>query len=584
MMAVVAMLGFMPTPSEAHTRDDGLLFATYLGGSDGDSALSTTVNPSGNIYVTGETSSADFPLLSALDTTLGGPWDAFVAKFSPQGALLYSTYLGGTGGDRGFGIAADAAGNAYVVGDTWSRDFPTTPGAYDRTHGGGFDVFAVKLDPSGQLLYGTYLGGGGAEYAYRVAVDNRGEAFVTGNAGVGFPTTPGAFDRTTDGDDAFVAKLTPEGGLAYSTFLGGRQLDRGVGIAVDPSGRAWVAGETISPDFPTPHAFEGSFGGSWDAFAARLDPSGSTLEYGTYIGGADLDLGYSISFDASEEGVVVSGLTRSADFPVTPGSFDSTYNGDWDAFAVRLSAVNGSLEWGGFLGGSGDDRGYAVDVDSAGGTLLAGYAGSVDFPTTSDAFDRSYNGGGHAYADGDAYAVRVDSGGGMISYGSFFGGSNFEAAWSASLGPAGEMVLAGVTYSIDFPTTDDAPDRSLGGFWDAYVAVIMPRPSTVSSSLRLEPRTLSLKSSGRWATAQLSFDDSLAALVDPASLRLQGVPAVWTFAWRDDSMMAKFDRGLLAERLAAGEKVEVCLTGALTDGRTFRACDTIRVLGQTDDR
>jgi hypothetical protein len=215
----------------------------------------------------------------AFDITLGGPSDVFVTKLNASGsALIYSTFLGGTGLDRGIDIAVDGRGRAYVTGETSSADFPTTPGAFDITLGGPSDVFVTKLNASGSaLVYSTFLGGSDSDAGLGIAVGTRDRAYVTGETrSADFPTTPGAFDRTLGGsNDAFVTKLKASGSaLVYSTFLGGSNLDLGFGIAVDGEGRAYVTGITASPTYPTtPGAFDTTFNGGEDAFVTKL-PTG----------------------------------------------------------------------------------------------------------------------------------------------------------------------------------------------------------------------------------------------------------------------------------------------------------------------
>jgi hypothetical protein len=253
------------------------------------------VDSTGNTYDTGDTSSADFPTTpDAFQTTYGGNGDAFVTKLNPTGsALVYSTYLGGSGGDAGSGLDLDASGNAYVTGFLTSADFPTTPGAFQENFGGGDDdSFVTKLDPAGAtLIYSTYLGGTASERSAAIAVDAAANAYVVGHTdSTDFPTTPAAFQRTLSGGvDVFVTKINPTGSaLVYSTYLGGSGIgaveeEEPDAITVDASGNAYVTGGTDSTNFPTtPGAFQTSFGGgSRDAFVTKLNPSGSALVYST---------------------------------------------------------------------------------------------------------------------------------------------------------------------------------------------------------------------------------------------------------------------------------------------------------------
>ncbi len=342
---------------------DALVYSTYLGGKLPDEAKAIAVDASGNAYVTGMTTSGDFPTQNPLYGPDGGSGDAFVAKLKADGsALVYSTFLGGSATDAGLGIAVDASGSAYVVGDTNSADFPTTTGAFDTTCGtdgdcdsdSGMhprsDLFVAKLKADGSaLVYSTFLGGSDEDHSHDIAVDGSGSAYVTGRTkSADFPTTAGAFDTTcgTDGDcnpgvgyghegsDAFVAKLEADGSdLAYSTFLGGSGDDKGHGIAVDAGGYAYVTGDTYSDDFPTQDAVQ-SYGGETDAFVAKLETDGSDLVYSTFLGGSSGDYGMDIALDSSDN-AYVTGVTGSGDFP-TQDPLQAAYRGNWDAFVVKL--------------------------------------------------------------------------------------------------------------------------------------------------------------------------------------------------------------------------------------------------------
>jgi hypothetical protein len=280
-----------------------------------------------------------------------GADDAYVTKLNPAGsALVYSTFIGGSAVDFGVRIAVDASNNAYVLGNTSSTDFPTTPGAFDTTQNGGFDIFLLKLNAAGNgLIYSTFLGGSNIELAGGLALDSAGNAFVTGSTlSVDFPSTPGVFKTVADGNDGFVAKFNSTGSaLIYSTFIGGSSSDGVSGIALDASGNAFLTGSTSSQDFPTTAgAVDTTYnGGAVDAYVAELSADGSTLLYGTFLGGADSDSGSDIALGPAGS-VLITGQTMSTDFPTTPGAWDRVWNGDplvfWaDAFVARLTPTSG---------------------------------------------------------------------------------------------------------------------------------------------------------------------------------------------------------------------------------------------------
>jgi len=264
--------------------DPVLVYSTYLGGSGDDSGTSIAVDSSGNAYVTGYTSSIDFPTMNPLQPTYAGgsgSLDVFVAKLNSTGsALVYSTYLGGSNYDSGTSIAVDSSGNAYVTGYTYSTDFPTMNALQGTTAGSG-DVFVAKLNPTGSaLVYSTYLGGSGIDYGYGIAADASGNAYVTGfTCSTNFPTanaeqaaSGGRLNSLPPCGDVFVTKLNATGtALVYSTYLGGSGDDAGRGIVVDSSGNAYVTGYTSSIDFPTMNPLQPANAGSNDAFVAKLN-------------------------------------------------------------------------------------------------------------------------------------------------------------------------------------------------------------------------------------------------------------------------------------------------------------------------
>jgi len=306
------------------------------------------VDGSGTAYVTGNTSSTNYPVTpGAFQTTMesvGGGHDVFVTKLNATGtALVYSTYIGGSSGDYGYAIAVDGSGNAYVTGSTTSTDYDVTPGAFQTTFGGGKrDVFVTKLNATGTaLVYSTYIGGSRDDKGYAIAVDGSGNAYVTGyTESTDYDVTLRAFQTTFGGGkrDVFVTKLNATGtALVYSTYIGGSGYDEGYGIAVDGSGNAYVTGWTDSPDYDvTPGAFQTTKGGERNVFVTKLNAAGTALVYSTYIGGGGYDEGYAIAVDGSGN-TYVTGGTISPDYDVTPGAFQTTYGGGLlDVFVTKV--------------------------------------------------------------------------------------------------------------------------------------------------------------------------------------------------------------------------------------------------------
>jgi len=381
-----------------------LIYSTFLGGTEYEEGKGIAIDTAGNAYVTGLTNSSDFPTTAgAYDTTYNGNGDVFVTKLNASGTgLIYSTFLGGIELDLVYGIAVDSVGNAYAAGLTTSSDFPTTVGAYDTTFTGTGDAFVTELNASGTgLVYSTFLGGVNVAEAQAIAVDEAGNAYVTGLTNSSdFPTTVGAYDTTFNGGDydAFVTKLNDSGsGLIYSTFLGGSDYDWGNGIAVDELGNAYVTGSTRSSDFPTTaDAYDTIYNGTGDAFVTKLNASGTGLIYSTFLGGVDYEEAFGIAVN-DEGNAYVIGYTYSSDFPTTAGAYDTTYNGNGDVFVTKLNAGGTGLIYSTFLGGSDFEWGSGIALDSAGNAYVTGLTNSSDFPTTAGAYDTTYNGNGDAF-------------------------------------------------------------------------------------------------------------------------------------------------------------------------------------------
>ncbi|GAA1276410.1 DUF7948 domain-containing protein [Arthrobacter pascens] len=459
--------------SQALVIDPALAYSTFLGGTADDRGLGVAVDTAGNAYVTGVTTSTDFPTTAgAFDTAANGGADVFVTKLNPTGtALVYSTYLGGTSTDNGQAIAVDAMGNAYVTGQTTSSNFPTTPGAFDTAANGGVDAYVTKLNATGTgLVYSTYLGGGASDTGFGIAVDVAGSAHVTGTTpGFGFPTTLGAFDTSPSGGDAFVTKLNPTGaGLVYSTFVGGTSGEEAHAVALDVTGSAYVTGQTISSDFPTTAgASDTTLDGLDDAFVSKLDTTGSALIYSTYLGGSGgagaLEAGFGIAVDVS--GAYVTGMTNSSDFPTTAGAFDTTLGGVEDGFVTKVNLAGSGLSYSTFLGGASSDRGEGIAVDTTGGAFVTGRTNSVGFPTTTGTFQTTYGGGAN-----DAFLSKLNTTGTALADSTFLGSAADDRGLGIALDTAGSAYITGQTASLNFPTTPGAFDTTQNGSDDAFVA------------------------------------------------------------------------------------------------------------------
>jgi len=368
---------------------DGLEYATYLGGSGSDAALSLDLDVAGNAYVTGRTDSTDFPIVSPIQSVnRGGDSDAFVLKLNRTGSMIfYSTYLGGRGTDFGAGIAVDPEGSAYVTGFTTSDNFPVA-NALQPLPGGptvSGEAFVTRINPAGSsLVYSTYLGGSDVDAGQSIDVDEDGGVFVTGfTASNSFPLTPGVVDSSRGSApgtvEAFVTRINPFGtGLVYSTFLGGSGNDFGYGIAVDEDGNACVTGETASSDFPVAGPLQATFGGgARDAFVAKVTPDGASFVYSTYLGGAGSDLGRAIAADSSGNAYVTGG-TFSTNFPLANPL--RPHAGSFDAFITKINSPGTQLRFSTCLGGSSQDMGQGIAIGAVGNTYVTGSTLSADFP------------------------------------------------------------------------------------------------------------------------------------------------------------------------------------------------------------
>jgi hypothetical protein len=375
-----------------------LVYCTYIGGRGDDRAYGLAVDPTGAAYVTGSTTSSNFPLRSAYQSKLAGGRNAFVLKLAASGnALVYSTYLGGNGADTANGIAIDGAGNAYVAGDTTSTSFPAT--AFQKTIRGAPDGFIAKLSADGsRLVYSTYLGGTGEDHLNAIAVDASGSAVLTGSTySPDFPVANAVQANLAGGQDAFVTRLSADGkSLIFSTYLGGSggmlgATETGHAIALDTAGNIYVAGETSSVNFPIRSAVQSANAGWQDAFVSKFGPTG-TLVYSTYIGGANLDMVNAIAVDPSGCAYVAGQTTSSTLASMLVSQAAPT--GVFDVFAVKLAATGDAVAGLSYFGGVGADVATAVALDSASNLYVAGWTLSPNFAVVNGF--QTVNGGNYS--------------------------------------------------------------------------------------------------------------------------------------------------------------------------------------------
>ena len=390
--------------------------------------------------------------------------------------LVYSTYLGGSGSEKGSAIAVDSSGNAYIAGLTTGTNFPAIGGGFQTASAGDRDAFVTKLSAAGVLIYSTYLGGTGFDQANGLAIDDSGNAYVTGiTASINFPTSSPYQALNGGGDDAFVTMLNSSGSaLVYSTYIGGSDNDEANGIAVDASGNAYITGETFSFDYPLVNAFQPGLVDD-DAFITKLNSSGSALLYSTYLGGVGIDKARAIAVDSAGS-AYVTGYTEAGDFP-TVAAFQASLSGGFDTFVTKFTAAGTSLAYSTYLGGSSNDFGVDIAVDSAGRAHVVGLTRSTNFPTSSPY--QSSNAGGD-----DAFVAKLTSDGSGFIYSTYLGGSGGDGATSIALDGSGNAYVTGATTSTDFPIVSPY-QASAGGSGDAFVTKLAPVGSSLGYSTYL---------------------------------------------------------------------------------------------------
>ena len=497
-------------PASPLIIDPAIGFSTFLGGSGSDDLPRIALGDDGSIFVVGTTTSTDFPTRAAstdvvaFGSSLSGDADLFVARLDASGStLLYSTYVGGSGVDRGTAIVVDDDGNAYVAGETGSRDFPVVAAVQGQL-GGSTDAFVLKLTGDGsELLYATYLGGSGVDAGTGIAIDDTRRVYVIGQTGSeDFPTANALQPARGAPSDAFVARLDARGAtLEYATYLGGEDSnDAALAVAVDGAGAAYLTGTTDSAAFPTSGAAQPRFGGGRDAFVAKLSPDGSSLEYATHLGGSGIDAGLAIALDSSGS-VYVTGQTDSADFPLRR-PLQRRLGGGADAFVSKLDPSGRELVYSTYLGGSADDVGGGIAVDGAGNAYVTGMTSSIDFPTRESL--QPYFGGG-----ADAFLSRINDLGTGFAYSTYFGGKGAEAGVGVVVDGAGNAYVAGQTSSSDFPTYNPV-QGSIAGAQDIFVAkyclsLIFPNEREFASIGGSDTVTVTTPSGCRWIAS--SNDD-----------------------------------------------------------------------------
>ena len=457
-------------PALPLTIDPTLGYSTYLGGTGNDAGTGIAVVGS-NAYITGLTASVDFPLANPRQPTYGGGnTDVFVSVFNADGTgLLYSTYLGGSGSEDSWAIAADAEGHAYITGYTDSTDFPLR-NPLQPTNRGYRDSFLSKLSPDGSaLVYSTYLGGTGWDEAWCVDLDRDGFVYIAGTtSSTNFPTRNPIQATNRGGSDAFLTKINREGSaLVYSTYLGGGDTDTALGVKTDRDRNAYITGGTESDNFPTRNPYQASNRGGQDVYLTKVDRDGTHWVYSTYLGSSGNDVSWAIA--VSEAGnAYLTGYAGSNDFPqrnpVQPGN-----GGGQDGFVTAFNAAGSALIYSTYLGGNGGyDAGYGIAVDPTGSAYVGGITSSTNFPLANPL--QLTNHGGD-----DAFISKFSPAGAPLIYSTYLGGSSGDFVYGTAIDASGNTYITGHTDSSDFPTVNPFQPNRAGGH-EAFVARIVGPP------------------------------------------------------------------------------------------------------------
>ena len=530
-------------PREPLVIDPVLFYSTYLGGNGGDTGNAVALDTLNDAYVTGSTASANFPTDNPYQKSYAGDTDAFVTMVRYDGeAVIYSTYLGGNSFDVGNGIAVDSSGDAYIVGSTSSADFPiSSSNVFQPTLGGNTDAFVAKLDPSGSnLLYSSFLGGSDVDYGLGIALDQFGNAYVTGSTqSTDFPTVNPIQSGNAGNGDAFVAKVNTQAtALVYSTYLGGGSADVGQGIAVDLGGFAYVVGYTYSTNFPTYNAYQGNNAGSVDAFITKVSSDGSTFVFSTYLGGSGDDRGWAIAVD-SQLNIYVTGSTLTTcapatttttmcnpteTFPTTPGAFQtlntSQSPGYSDVFVAKLNFPGTALIYSTLVGGALTDSPAGIAVDSSGDAYVTGYTQSNNFPT-ANAVQASYTSGTCGQKPcPDAFITEVNPQGSALVYSTYLGGSAANWGNGIALDSNTNAYVVGTTTSSDFPAVALAYQGGPGnttGLGQAFVSMV---EHSDAASVALTPQKLA------FGNVNLNTTSNLTSLDVPATVTVMNAGTV----------------------------------------------------------
>ncbi len=473
-------------PSRELIIDPVLTFSTYFSGSSEDIAYAVTHDQNGLVYVAGTTNSTDLPLAGtpSQSTAGGGGGDVWVAQLnptaSPGSAVLFATYLGGSGKETFGGLAVGPKGDIYLTGSTQSSNFPLTSGAYKTTlpNTSGASAFIVWINAQQNLAYSTYFGGSKQDVALAIAADSKGRVWITGGAqSTDLPTVNPLQSGNAGSQDVLIAGFDPTqsgtNSLIYSSYFGGSNWDTGRGIAIASDGTLWIAGGTYSYDAPTHNGYQSNYRGGGDAYVIHVDPAlgPGGLVYATYLGGTNLEEARNILLDSTGR-VIVSGYTISSDLPVTSNAYQQSYGGDTDGFIAILDAGNTSntsaqLVYSTYFGGANADVPFDLKRDSSGTLYLTGMTISPGLPATAGALQVNYDG------TLDIFVLRLDpsrAGAAGLDYFTYLGSDGLQIGYGIDLDNNGHIYIVGAASGPIFDALGGAGKPSASGNTDAFLA------------------------------------------------------------------------------------------------------------------
>ncbi len=465
-------------PQATLVIDPLLVYSTFLGGTARDEGWAIAADAEGNTYLTGVTWSTNFPVLNPVQSHHaddGEQKDVFIAKINTEGELVYATYFGGEQSEEGNSIAVDAAGNAYVTGQTFSPDLPMF-NAWQPAFGGDEDAYVLKLNPTGQLLWATFIGGSESEEANTVAVDQNGRVYIGGEVysddyPLLNPWSSAVFGE--DDEDAFLSIFDNDGQLVYSTYISAPHRDQIFRLAVDDQGIVYATGMTSSPDFPLVHPIQSHYGGDWDdAFVLKFDPWHNKMLYSTFLGGEGRDEGWGIDVDKNGN-AYITGHTTSRSFPVT-NAVQPWLGGEADVFVTKINSGGDALLYSTYIGGTGVDKAWGLALDTLKNVYITGETKSTNFPVTQYALQQMFQGG-----ETDAFVLRFAPNG-DLEYASYLGGSSNDLGWSVAVDNNQLVHLTGHTASANFPVRE-AYQPVKRGSADVFISrmALAPTPTPV---------------------------------------------------------------------------------------------------------